>query len=503
MAQKRNPVSLRLQTRLHGREKRFASSWFTDLFYPQLCTFDTRIRLYIGHLFDKGGNWSSETSETHIPETCLGVQFSYRRCSILSVILNREKEETDCIYSLNQNIRKSKTFAMPSYSLTLETNLLRNSTNKKSVFDCRTQESKLQIDSADTNTFDNNCTKNTSLQGSQSLALEFKATPSKILNTCAIQKQRSWHYTKQPCIEPLPCNAQAKLVPETRAKRCNNRESLSTIFSSKWSLIRFMLSSRYENKAFRHPHSNFIKDKQGLSKKENLLSVNTVCKSRAFTLPIKHHFWGWCDSDRLNQSHVRANPFFSFERDLGYNENRTPTLNDRTLAFPVHKQVTQEEHFCRSSHIRKSKAFAIPLIESFLQKPTTFSQASLAIPFKSKYKDKYFESSLCLIRAISVSQSVEFCLQSIVFLYKKRQSFQKIHEYIFARLACNKYVKGGRILCSGRLGGRSKSDMRSKKQSAHFGETALTMFSSRLAFAHTGVDTSFGKIGIKLWICYR
>lgn len=112
-------------------------------------------------------------------------------------------------------------------------------------------------------------------------------------------------------------------------------------------------------------------------------------------------------------------------------------------------------------------------------------------------------SCYTLIRGISFSQNVEFCLYSVKWLYKKRFSFLQIKEALFRMLATNQSVRGARLTCSGRQGGRSKSAMRAKKQSALWGQTALSLFSSRLAFASTNVDTSFGKTGIKLWICYK
>lgn len=93
MAQKRNPVSLRLQTRLKGFEKRFASCWFTDLYFSQVCTNDLFWRLYCVYLLQKGGSWSGEVSESRMPESCISLQFLYRRCYIISAVLDKRKEE--------------------------------------------------------------------------------------------------------------------------------------------------------------------------------------------------------------------------------------------------------------------------------------------------------------------------------------------------------------------------------------------------------------------------
>ena len=93
MAQKRNPVSLRLQTRLKGREKRFASCWFTDSFLSQVYSNDLVKRWYLGNLLQKGGSWYGPVSESRLAETCVSIQFLYRRCYLWSTILDRRKEE--------------------------------------------------------------------------------------------------------------------------------------------------------------------------------------------------------------------------------------------------------------------------------------------------------------------------------------------------------------------------------------------------------------------------
>ncbi len=83
--------------------------------------------------------------------------------------------------------------------------------------------------------------------------------------------------------------------------------------------------------------------------------------------------------------------------------------------------------------------------------------------------------------------------------------FFKIKNYILKKLAEQKsnHIKGIRVMCSGRVGGKSKKAQRSKIQNFKYGETSLHVFSSKIDFKSKNAFTSFGTLGIKVWICYR
>ena len=106
------------------------------------------------------------------------------------------------------------------------------------------------------------------------------------------------------------------------------------------------------------------------------------------------------------------------------------------------------------------------------------------------------------IRVIDDNQSVTFLLDQIVLLLEKRVSFKEIKRKVFKDISTNKLVKGIRISCSGRLGGRSKKAQKSKTQSFQWGETSLNTFSSKVVFANKGASTSYGKVGVKVWLFF-
>ena len=123
--------------------------------------------------------------------------------------------------------------------------------------------------------------------------------------------------------------------------------------------------------------------------------------------------------------------------------------------------------------------------------------------FLNVYSGSFGYHTIYSVRALSPFQSAGFLLESIAYLLQRKSSFRQIKDDIFRELDQYELVKGARLSCAGRLGGRSKKAQKAKTQSAQWGETSLTVFSSRLAFVSKGVSTTYGKVGVKLWLCYK
>jgi len=60
-------------------------------------------------------------------------------------------------------------------------------------------------------------------------------------------------------------------------------------------------------------------------------------------------------------------------------------------------------------------------------------------------------------------------------------------------------IKGIRILCSGRINGVEKAKVQSKR----LGQTSLHFFSEKIDYSCIHVNTKFGIIGVKVWICFK
>lgn len=403
MAQKRNPVSLRLQTRLQGHEKRFASCWFTDLFFSQVYANDLVKRLYLGHLLQKGGSWCSDTSDSRVPETCISIQFLYRKCSIFSVVLDRRKEEY--LLSTSTSTRQGLVKARQE-DTTLLSQIEKASSRVKSTE--QTDNKHLSVNGKEVFS---------SLQPNTQ-AKAFLRDPDNLLRLYGgvYTSLLSPHFRENVVIDKIVYQSIANSFGSIVAK---HKHPVGVTLLDKWKDLLHKDTSSHYGKA--DTKQSFVNCKHVVSDLPYLSTIESIC------------------------------------------------------------------NFPRSS--------------TAVDKSSTRAKHSFANNISLKMSSHW--TSLGLIRGVSACQSVEFCLYSVLFLCKKRFSFLKIKELVFKMLASNPTVRGARLVCSGRQGGRSKSAMRAKKQSALWGETALSLFSSRLAFASTGVDTSFGQIGVKLWICYK
>lgn len=430
MAQKRNPVSLRLQTRLQGHEKRFASCWFTDSFFSQVYANDLIRRLYLGRLLQKGGSWYGEVSESRIPETCISIQFLYRKCSILSVVLDSRKEEY--LFSTSSSTKQS--FVRPQREdVTLLSQIEKISS--------RIQDEE-QIND-----------KHLSSNGKGAFSLFQPDTREKAVLRNLDNSVHLFGGIYASLLSPTLGESVStdKLVYQSIANSFGSVVATRTYpaaitFLDKWKdLLRKQASCHYHVV----PHSPYLS------------TIESIC-----------------DLPRVNKG-VHKNSTYGIGLDSFY----------------------QNHPFLGGANNPSHHSFDTVGVTASVDLEKQMAKHGLASSVPSKISSHW--TSVSLIRGVSACQSVEFCLYSVLFLCKKRFSFLKIKELVFKMLASNPTVRGARLVCSGRQGGRSKSAMRAKKQSALWGETALSLFSSRLAFASTGVDTSFGQIGIKLWICYK
>ena len=121
--------------------------------------------------------------------------------------------------------------------------------------------------------------------------------------------------------------------------------------------------------------------------------------------------------------------------------------------------------------------------------------------FLSKSYNSFF--NLHLFRTLIEMQGALFLVQEIIYYLERKIPFRRIKTQILREIPHYKHIKGVRITCSGRVGGRSKKAQRSKTQSVKIGQTPLGVFSSKIDFASKSALTRFGLIGVKVWVCYQ
>lgn len=100
-------------------------------------------------------------------------------------------------------------------------------------------------------------------------------------------------------------------------------------------------------------------------------------------------------------------------------------------------------------------------------------------------------------------KSAQFLADEIAYFLEQKVQFRRIKNRILNEVKKKPFIKGIRITCSGRVGGRSKKAQRSRTDLLKYGQTSLHVFSSKIDFANSTAYTPFGSIGIKVWICFN
>lgn len=106
------------------------------------------------------------------------------------------------------------------------------------------------------------------------------------------------------------------------------------------------------------------------------------------------------------------------------------------------------------------------------------------------------------------SQHADFVAQEIASALMRRVPFRAIKMQLLKELEENyknqwASVRGLRIMCSGRGNRKSKKAQRAQTLGFHWGQTSLHVFSEKVGFAKRSAFTSFGKVGVKVWICHK
>lgn len=108
-----------------------------------------------------------------------------------------------------------------------------------------------------------------------------------------------------------------------------------------------------------------------------------------------------------------------------------------------------------------------------------------------------------LFRAQNVAQSALFICEEIVYQLQRRTRFRQIQTRFLQDLRNKSAIKGVRVTCVGRIGGRAKKAQRARGESFKMGQTSLHFFDSRLSFASKTALTPYGTVGVKVWVCWE
>ena len=129
-----------------------------------------------------------------------------------------------------------------------------------------------------------------------------------------------------------------------------------------------------------------------------------------------------------------------------------------------------------------------------------------SLPYKTHLESHlsnfcFSDVSFSFFRFSNEKQSAIFLAEEIIYFLEKKVSFTRIKNKILREAGKSSFLKGLRVTCSGRVGGRSKKAQRSKVQVIKYGQTSLHVFSSKIDFCSKAANTTFGLLGVKVWIC--
>ena len=179
-------------------------------------------------------------------------------------------------------------------------------------------------------------------------------------------------------------------------------------------------------------------------------------------------------------------------------------VKNRPQSGPSNAFLGEEATKSRSFHPPKNTLTKKAL---FVRPPVSSFQT-----LELKYQ-KYLESSLSSLCGLDVDllsfkvkhdwQYASFLADEIVSMLEKRVSFRRLKSQLIKQLSRIPAIRGVRVTCSGRVGGKSEKARRAKIESLRYGQTSLHVFSAPIDFSCKTARTSFGSVGVKVWICYQ
>ena len=489
MSQKTNPTSLRLQK----KNQNFSSPWFNDFYFTENYHYEFEIEKYLAVFL----------RETKYSKAFFSGKNAYRNFSVFLFIQDMYADKKE-----KQDVFKYKSFGESN-----KQNSIQRPVNSHKNY------SLLQLSSV---------LQNISSSDKKTIVFEKE-------NTVAAWIKKNFCVLLQP---------QEKVLEKEHWVH-----SFQNYFSNKERFSRFLQVTGFSSKKIVLPkkiESETIRKHTFPEREKEIYSTDgyvDMCTKNLFSVPCQKKVYEYDNGDSKPKETVHDFLFFlennfpresknimtlSFRKDI---RNRFLKVQQNYLPFTADRKIHAEMKI-RSSQSR-DKQGAIPFLKSKALKkgkPISYSfsqKHEKGFPFFFKPSNKRSES-LCAyahhkdlgwffnektfaptkiqaqpVRFIRDRQNAQALVDQIITLLEKRISFRQIKSNVFKLVSEDLQIKGVRISCSGRLGGRSKKAQKAKMQCDSWGETSLNTFSSKLLFTSRSAFTPYGKVGIKLWLCYK
>lgn len=156
----------------------------------------------------------------------------------------------------------------------------------------------------------------------------------------------------------------------------------------------------------------------------------------------------------------------------------------------------------------KSKLMEQEKFTRFASRDTAKRNRQVATPVKNHLERVLHIQTHCswkvhFLICPSAHQNPLFLATQVVSSLEERLPFRRLKHRLIRKISQDSGIKGVRISCSGRVAARSKKAQKARTESIQWGQTSLHVFSDFVNFASKSALTPFGKIGVKVWICYK
>lgn len=233
----------------------------------------------------------------------------------------------------------------------------------------------------------------------------------------------------------------------------------------------------------------------------------------------KSHRYLVCTLDpqesRMHKSlRYRVRPYKSEKQQKVLQNKDTNVMSQKTSVVPVLPTTVQQ----------KTKAVHHALTAALINTPVNSACTSLTAAYTRGVTPKEAKKSPILnffgskyqqvVTGVNVwtsaweSHHADFIAQEVAYALARRVPFRSIKLQLIQELESNTNkawgsVLGIRVTCAGRGNRKSKKAQRAQTVRFQWGQTSLHMFSEKVGFSSRPALTSFGKIGVKVWVCYK
>lgn len=476
MAQKVNPISLRLQQ----TNREFDNCWYTNYFYRKLVSRDIYINHYLNNFLKL----------IKTPSARFSLQYSTKSSLIFTFLC----------YPKQSRFLKSKMFGIVTRKIRKK-NFRQKKPGKFLLDSVLWSRISNPFNSSFFSSPDKKLLMFTPFVNGVGVFLSKKTTNSEILSF--INGVESVSTDRKKLIEK-------KNIVEKNNKQLNRKKNNRHFFDSQFltreykknSLLFFLffylLHNGYNNSRFQKKNSEniFLNSFFCFSHYQPIsLFYTTFLNKKPINFLVKNKTLGsskyiYFEKNKLKNSltfHCLQENFSPFQHNSLFINKKEgfSTKNKKNIYSQNSKQTSLFflfYHFS-SSQLKKHKYFTY--FQNFLS--SQFHVNTELLPFK--VSDDW--------------QGAGFLADEIVYFLERRVSFRRLKRQIIKKIAINSTIRGVRITCSGRVGGKSKKAQRAKTDCVKYGQTSRHTFSSRIDFAARTARTIFGSVGVKVWICYK